>query len=64
MKQPCEKDCPDRKAGCGATCPKWEKYVKWRNAQYEERKEKWDMDKMVFDGKIKNRRSSFNRRRK
>ncbi len=35
MKQPCPRDCPDRKAGCGTNCEKWQKYVKERNAKYE-----------------------------
>ena len=38
MKQPCARDCPDRKAGCATTCEKWKSYVEERNAGYEERK--------------------------
>lgn len=30
-------DCPDRHAGCAATCPKWAKYVEEKNIFYEER---------------------------
>lgn len=30
-------DCPDRSAGCSATCPKWAKYVEERNKVYAER---------------------------
>lgn len=36
--QPCLKDCPDRSAGCGATCERWKKYVETRNEGYDERK--------------------------
>lgn len=38
MKQPCKRDCPRRVPGCGATCPDWQKYVKERNAKYDERR--------------------------
>lgn len=31
---PCEKDCPDRKAGCAAICGKWKAYVAKRNEEY------------------------------
>ena len=44
MKQPCERDCPDRHAGCGSTCPEWKKYVKWRNAEYERRAHQHEID--------------------
>ena len=64
MKQPCERDCPDRKAGCGATCEKWKAYVEERNAQYEERVKKWHNQEIVFDGKVKSIRRNFARRRK
>lgn len=42
--QPCARDCPERKAGCGTTCERWQKYVKARNAEYEERKHKFDYE--------------------
>ena len=64
MKQPCKRDCPDRRAGCGATCPEWEKYVKWRNAEYEKRREMWEKKNMIFDGKVKFIRHNFAHRRK
>ena len=40
--QPCfdvktRTDCPDRKAGCGASCEKWAEYVKARDEFYERR---------------------------
>ena len=37
LKPPCEKDCPDRKAGCGATCASWKEYEAKRNAEYKRR---------------------------
>ena len=42
IEQPCPRDCPERKAGCGATCERWQAYVKKRNAEYEERNRKAD----------------------
>lgn len=30
-------DCPDRHAGCAATCEKWAEYVRKRNRNYNER---------------------------
>jgi len=35
VKQPCTRECPDRKAGCHAKCEKWLEYEKARNAEYE-----------------------------
>lgn len=64
MKQPCERDCPDRSAGCGATCEKWQAYVKERNAGYEERVKKWKDEEIFFDGKLKSIHESFSKRRK
>ena len=62
--QPCPKDCPDRAAGCGATCEEWQKYVKERNADYEQRKEYHELNEMFFDAKVKVIRKAFQRRRK
>ena len=28
-------DCPDRKAGCASSCPKWQEYEKIRNEGYK-----------------------------
>ena len=36
--QSCDRDCPDRCPGCGATCPKWAEHVKARDAEYRRRK--------------------------
>lgn len=62
--QPCAKDCPRRAAGCGSTCEEWQKYVKKRNAQYEERREMWEKNNMIFEGKVKFIRHNFVHRRK
>lgn len=48
MKQPCERDCPDRSAGCGATCEKWQAYVKERNVEYEERVRMHKDEEIIF----------------
>ena len=39
---PCTKDCPDRKAECARTCPKWAEYG-------AERAERYRHNKMVYD---------------
>lgn len=64
MKQPCERDCPDRAAGCGANCEKWQRYVKERNENYEERVQHWKDEEIIFDGKTRSIRKNFSRRRK
>ena len=35
--KPTRTDCPNRKAGCGASCPKWAAYVVERDRKYVER---------------------------
>lgn len=47
MKNPCfdkktRTDCPDRCAGCGATCEKWKEYEQNRNQMYARKKEESD----------------------
>ena len=37
MKQPCGRNCPDRKCGCAVTCPKWAAWVDYRSKSYEEK---------------------------
>lgn len=64
MKQPCDRDCPDRKAGCGTNCEKWQAYVKERNEMYSERMKQRDFDDMTCENKSKNMHRSFARRRK
>ena len=62
--QPCKRDCPERKAGCGTTCERWQAYVKKRNADYEKRRKQREFDEVCFEGKIKNLHRSFTKRRK
>lgn len=60
MKQPCARDCPDRTAGCGSTCPKWKKYVEWRTAEYERRKREYEQDEcksIAIERALRRRRS-------
>lgn len=64
MKQPCARDCPDRKAGCAATCEKWKTYVEERNAGYEERHKMWEEKNVAFETKIRHIRRNFSHRRK
>ena len=42
-KQPCRKDCPDRKAGCAISCEKWAAYLKQREAYYEKRQKESEL---------------------
>ena len=64
MKQPCTRDCPDRSATCATTCERWAKYVKWRNAEYENRRKLREFDEVTFNAKVKSIRRNFTHRRK
>lgn len=33
-------DCPDRRAGCAATCPKWAEHERQKKKRYAERNRK------------------------
>ena len=61
---PCKKDCPDRAPGCGATCPDWQKYVKERNAEYEQRAKLREFENMVYEAQQRSIRKNLNRRKK
>ena len=37
-RQPCDRDCPERCAGCQITCEKWAAYLAKREKDYERRK--------------------------
>ena len=37
MKNPCAKDCPDRKAECHGSCPKWQEYEDYKRQEYARR---------------------------
>lgn len=41
---PCTKDCPDRKAECAKTCPKWAKYAEGRAERYKYNKTVYDIE--------------------
>ena len=60
---PCKKDCPDRTAGCGATCDEWQKYVKERNADYEQRAKQRESDYEFFDTRVKSIRKNSHHRK-
>jgi hypothetical protein len=62
--QPCERDCPDRAAGCGATCERWQAYVKRRDEGYRERLDRSNEQNMIFENKVKFIRHAFVHRRK
>lgn len=34
MKQPCDKNCPDRQCRCAESCERWKEYTAKRNKQY------------------------------
>lgn len=68
IKQPCQKNCPDRNAECHAKCEKWLVYEEERNKEYERRgKEKHnaevlylierDRKRDIALGRMKNRRN-------
>lgn len=37
MKQPCERNCPNRCQGCAVSCPDWAAYVRERDEEYKRR---------------------------
>jgi hypothetical protein len=51
MKQPCQRDCPKQKPGCGATCPDWAKWEEWKKQEYKARFEKMQVADAIFDGR-------------
>ena len=57
MKQPCDRKCPDRTAGCAANCPKWAEYARWRDGKYERRLRESQVSTAVCEGRI--RRGSY-----
>lgn len=48
MNNPCH-NCPDRKAMCWTTCPKWAAYTQERDAGYAERRKKAEAEEMMCD---------------
>lgn len=37
IKQPCEKNCPERTAECKKTCPRWAAYWQEKQEEYKRR---------------------------
>jgi len=70
MRNPCydpttKTDCPDREPNCAITCPKWAKYKKAKNKEYEERHKKSIYENLNRDITRKQKRiDHYNRRRK
>lgn len=44
---PCTKDCPDRKAECAKSCPKWAKYASGRAERYKYNKKVYDIESVL-----------------
>jgi hypothetical protein len=40
MKQPCERDCPDRSMMCKYSCSKWAEFEAWKEQEYKRRRER------------------------
>lgn len=48
MKQPCDKNCPDRSAECHSRCEKWLEYEKARNEEYARRAEEKQKEGILY----------------
>lgn len=48
MKPPCTRSCPHRSPGCGASCEKWQEYVKARDDEYKRR----EMQRKIIGAKM------------
>lgn len=44
---PCTKDCPDRKAECAKTCPKWATYAAGRAERYKHNEIVYNAEQML-----------------
>lgn len=60
---PCTQDCPNRKAGCSASCEAWSAVKGERLRSYGRRAEIIDISQMT-DGGAKNCRRAARRKRK
>ena len=60
---PCAKDCPDRKAGCSASCEAWKAVKSERLNGYKKRAEIIDISQMT-DGGARNCRRAARGKRK
>lgn len=59
MKQPCEKDCPDRSATCHSTCPKWAAWERYKEQDYARRNQGCVIRNYYYalDAKLKHKES-------
>lgn len=53
MKQPCARNCPNRKAGFGTTCPDWAKWEEWKKQEYKRRLAEAEVTTAVVEGRIR-----------
>lgn len=60
---PCAKDCPNRKAGCSASCETWNAVKGERLKSYDKRARIVDINQMT-DGGARNCRRAARRKRK
>ena len=60
---PCAKDCPNRKAGCSASCAAWQAEKESRLKVYDKRAEIIDISQMT-DGGARNCRRAARGKRK
>lgn len=60
---PCAKDCPNRKAGCSASCEAWNAVKEERLKSYGKRAEIIDISQMTSGG-ARNCRRAARRKRK
>lgn len=49
MKQPCQKNCPNRNAECHTKCEKWLAYEKARNEEYERKGKEKEQDRVLYE---------------
>lgn len=50
LRQPCAKDCPDRKPGCVADCERWQAYIEQREEMYRQKRMDTITNDVIVDG--------------
>lgn len=63
MKPPCGKVCPDRFAGCHASCERWAAWETERNAEYKKRLAENITKAYQHEQKLKYERAEARRKR-
>ena len=63
-RQPCTKECQDRKVGCGATCEKWLAYEKAKFAYYEKKQLDYERAVIQTEAERKQKREYYRKRRR